>query len=88
MAVHVKISQEYLTRGSYGFLGVSPSGLFIIIAWPNCPVFRNMRSFYDYCDRMFCILMIDVRRDISERHIAASMIFLNFHMCDGVSSYV
>ena len=70
MTVNIKRRQEYFTRGSYGFLDVSPSGLFGIIAWPNCHVFIKVRSFNEYCDRKIHMLMIDVRKYSSERNMS------------------
>ena len=43
--MNVNRTREDFTRGSSGFLSVSPSGLFGRIVWPNCHVFRNVKSF-------------------------------------------
>ena len=49
---------------------MSPSGIFGIIAWPDCHAFRNVRSFYECCDKVLYVLIIDVCKIFSERHMA------------------
>ena len=68
MTGHVKRFLEDFKTGSSGFLGVSPSGLVGRIAWSNFHVLRNVRSFYECCDKCFCVLMLDVHKYSSERH--------------------
>ena len=83
--VHVKRGREYFTRDSSGFLGVFPSGIFGIIAWPNCHVFRNVRSFDECCDNCFCMMMIYIRKYSSERHMAG---FNGGFLCMNVCSCI
>ena len=42
---HVNRSQEDFTTGRSGLLGVSPSGIFGRVAWPNCQFFINCEEF-------------------------------------------
>ena len=69
MMVTVKRRQEYFMRSGYTLFDVSPSGLFGIMPWPNCHVFRNMRSFMNVVKKN-CVLMKELRKDSSEIHMA------------------